>query len=296
MIEKKAYGKINIFLDVDSRRSDGYHNIKSIMQTVDWYDTVKVQKNSEQGIVVKCNNPNVPCDSSNIVYKVAKAFLDKIGIRCGITVEIEKNLPLAAGMAGGSSDGAATLEALNELFGFPLSLEELVLLTRNIGADIPFCLVGGTKLISGIGDIIEDVEGDFPDCYILCAKRDCDFVSTPAAYKKLDDIYGDFLKYSYHQELLKGVLTGIKENSIETVISSMYNVFEEISSETETKTEQIKYTMLQNGALGAMMSGSGPSVFGIYSNKQEAEAAGNVLLNMGIRARVCKPISKKGLN
>ena len=294
MITKKAYGKINIFLDIDSRKSNGYHNIKSIMQTVDWYDTVKVQKNSGREIVIKCNTPDVPCDSSNIAYKVAKAFLDKIGIHCGITVEIEKNIPMAAGMAGGSADGAATLEALNELLGFPLTFEELVSLSKNIGADIPFCLAGGTKLISGIGEIIETVEGDFPDCYILCAKRDCAFVSTPSAYKKLDEIYGNFSKYSYHQDLLKCILDGIKESRIENVASSMYNIFEEVSSGAEAKIEQIKSTMIKCGALGAMMSGSGPSVFGIYSNKQNAEAACNALTNMGIRARVCKPVSKKG--
>ena len=291
-VKKKAYGKINIFLDIESRKADGYHNIKSIMQTVDWYDEISVQNRTDSEIKISCSNSQIPCDKSNISYKVAKAFLDEIGSTSGVNIHIEKNIPISAGMAGGSADGAATLEALNELFNIPLSTENLISISKSIGADIPFCLIGGTKLIGGIGDIIEDTDSNLPNCFILCAKQDGQNISTPGAYKELDIIHQNFTSYSHHKTLLDNILLGIKEQNITTISQNVYNIFEETESARLANIAQIKDVMLKSGALCALMSGSGPSVFGIFTDEEKANFACGTLLNSKIQARVCKPINK----
>ncbi|MBQ7294093.1 MAG: 4-(cytidine 5'-diphospho)-2-C-methyl-D-erythritol kinase [Clostridia bacterium] len=291
-VKKKAYGKINLFLDIEERRNDGYHNIMSVMQTVDWCDTVSVSKNNDPEIKVISSNSGIPCDSSNIAYKVAKVFFEKLGIAPAVTIEIEKNIPIAAGMAGGSADGAATLEALNELFDSPFSQKDLILMSQNIGADIPFCLVKGTKLISGIGEIIENIEGSFPECFILCAKPNNVNISTPAAYRELDSVYRNFVGYSYEKNKLENLLMGIREENIEKITASMYNIFEKTQSAIDADVATIKSTMLKYGALGAMMSGSGPSVFGIFSDEAKANSACEFFKRNNIIARSCRPTTK----
>lgn len=291
-VKKKAYGKINLFLDIEERRNDGYHNIMSVMQTVDWCDTVSVSKNNDPEIKVISSNSGIPCDSSNIAYKVAKVFFEKLGIAPAVTIEIEKNIPIAAGMAGGSADGAATLEALNELFDSPFSQKDLILMSQNIGADIPFCLVKGTKLISGIGEIIENIEGSFPECFILCAKPNNVNISTPAAYRELDSVYRNFVGYSYEKNKLENLLMGIREENIEKITASMYNIFEKTQSAIDADVATIKSTMLKYGALGAMMSGSGPSVFGIFSDEAKANSACEFFKRNNIIARSCRPTRK----
>ena len=291
-VKKKAYGKINLFLDIEERRNDGYHNIMSVMQTVDWCDTVSVSKNNDPEIKVISSNSGIPCDSSNIAYKVAKVFFEKLGIAPAVTIEIEKNIPIAAGMAGGSADGAATLEALNELFDSPFSQKDLILMSQNIGADIPFCLVKGTKLISGIGEIIENIEGSFPECFILFAKPNNFNISTPAAYRELDSVYRNFVGYSYEKNKLENLLMGIREENIEKITASMYNIFEKTQSAIDADVATIKSTMLKYGALGAMMSGSGPSVFGIFSDEAKANSACEFFKRNNIIARSCRPTTK----
>jgi len=291
-VKKKAYGKINLFLDIEERRNDGYHNIMSVMQTVDWCDTVSVSKNNDPEIKVISSNSGIPCDSSNIAYKVAKVFFEKLGIAPAVTIEIEKNIPIAAGMAGGSADGAATLEALNELFDSPFSQKDLILMSQNIGADIPFCLVKGTKLISGIGEIIENIEGSFPECFILCAKPNNVNISTPAAYRELDSVCRNFVGYSYEKNKLENLLMGIREENIEKITASMYNIFEKTQSAIDADVVTIKSTMLKYGALGAMMSGSGPSVFGIFSDEAKANSACEFFKRNNIIARSCRPTTK----
>ncbi len=291
MVEKKAYAKINLFLDIESRRDDGYHNIKSIMQTIDWYDVIRVNLITHDGIKISSNDKRVPTDSSNIVYRAAKAFFGKLGYSDGISIEIEKSIPMSAGMAGGSADGAATLEALNEIYGFPFSVEELIQIGKDVGADIPFCVMGGTKLISGIGEIIEDC-GIIPDCYILCAKHSNIGVSTPMAYKELDNIYSDFVGYKYSKAKLDNIIKAIKDKRINEICGSMFNIFEEAIAADHASVKEIKTIMLNNGAKKAMMSGSGPSVFGIFTDYDNATKACDELQETGAAVKVCKPISK----
>ena len=291
MTEKKAYAKINLFLDIESRRTDGYHNIVSVMQTVDWYDVVRVAKAEGEGIYIRSNDENVPTDSSNIVFRAAKAFLNKLNISQGISIEIEKNIPISAGMAGGSSDGAATLEGLNELFGFPFSTEDLISIGKELGADIPFCIVGGTKLAGGIGEIIEDAPL-IPDCFIVCAKQGDDRVSTPEAYKALDDKYDGFYDRSFDRDRLDDVLGALAQKDIDGVCKSVFNIFEEVIIPNHKSVSALKQQMLDGGAKAALMSGSGPSVFGFFTEVEKAQIICENLKNQNVNARVCKPINK----
>ena len=291
MIEKKAYAKINLFLDIENLRNDGYHNIKSIMQTVDWYDTIQVEKGSHGNIKITSDDKTIPTDSSNIVYRVAKSFFNELGVSDGVSIHIEKNIPVSAGMAGGSADGAATLEALNELYGNPFYVEELMEIGKKSGADIPFCIVGGTKLISGIGDIIQDCP-QMPDCYIVCAKKSNIGVSTPQAYKELDNIYCDFVGYKYSKEKLDNILVSMENKDINGISESMFNIFEEAIAVEHASVKEIKSIMSKSGACKSMMSGSGPSVFGLFTDEETAHFVCNKLLKYGAQAKVCKPITK----
>jgi 4-diphosphocytidyl-2-C-methyl-D-erythritol kinase len=291
MIEKKAYAKINLFLDIESRREDGYHNIKSIMQTVNWFDIIRVDKSYYDGITITSDDRRVPTDSSNIVYRVAKAFLNELDCNDGISIDIEKHIPISAGMAGGSADGAATLEALNELYEFPFSVEELIRIGKNVGADIPFCIVGGTKLVSGIGDVIEDCEA-LHECHIVCAKMSNEGVSTPMAYKELDNIYCDFVGYNYSKNKLNNMITAIKNQDTKGLCSFMFNIFEEAIAVEHASVNQIKSIMSKYSPLKTMMSGSGPSVFGVFEDIESADKACLDLKKHGAAAKVCVPICK----
>lgn len=291
MTEKRAYAKINLFLDIESRRTDGYHNIKSIMQTVDWYDVIKVEKTQSDGIRITSDDKSIPIDSSNIVYRVAKSFLCELDCHDGIAIDIQKNIPISAGMAGGSADGAATLEALNELFDYPFSVEELIELGKNIGADIPFCLVGGTKITSGIGEIIEPC-ADMPECFIVCAKQGNNGVATPQAYKELDNKYDGFWNYKYNKLKLDTIITAIERKDIKEICKNTFNIFEEVIAKEHVSVNKLKKIMKSGGALSSMMSGSGPSVFGIFTDFKKAEKTLDSLLKCGAKARICKPISK----
>ncbi len=289
MVEIKAYAKINLFLDIESRREDGYHNIKSIMQSVDWYDVIRISENKDNPLIkIESNNKSVPTDESNIVYKVAKAFLSKCNICSGVNIYIEKNIPISAGMAGGSTDGAATLKAMNKLFGEPFSLNEMIDLTKPIGADIPFSLVGGTKIIKGIGDIIEGCH-NIPQCYFVCAKDNSASVSTPKAYKDLDVKYNDFKTYITSFKYEK-IIEAIKNSSVNDICDNIFNLFEEVIEPCEKSVILIKDILKKNGAMGAMMSGSGPSVFGVFDNLDAANLVANKLIKAGINAKACSPI------
>lgn len=291
MIEKKAYAKINLFLDIEKLRGDGYHNIKSVMQTIDWFDVIQVKKGIYDGIKITSNDKRLPTDSSNIVFRAARAFLNELDINEGIDIYVEKSIPVSAGMAGGSADGAATLEALNELYGFPFTTDELVKIGKNIGADIPFCIRGGTKKIGGIGDLMVDTS-PMPECIILCAKMPDAGVSTPQAYKELDNIYCDFVGYNYSREKLDGLIESMAAGDIKEMCENMFNIFEEAIAVEHSSVNQIKSIMKNYGAIKAMMSGSGPSVFGIFENESDAELACKDLKSKGAKAKICHPIAK----
>ena len=286
-LQTRAQGKINFYLDVLNKREDGYHNIKSVMQTVSLCDTVTLEASEgTDGIVIDitCSVPEIKCDSSNLIYRCAMAFLKKCGITCGyFKFHIEKNIPIAAGMAGGSADGAATLSLLNEAYGNPLSTDEMCALGSAIGADIPFCIMKGTCICEGIGEKITRLP-TLSGVDIVCA-IDSSSVSTPRAFSMLDAKYGTDCTDS--RDITK-LLNAIKSRDVMGISSNLYNKFEDVIVPENENIELIKSLFNKNGALSALMSGSGPSVFGIFLNENDAEKAKAALLEKGIRAYKCK--------
>ena len=190
MIKRSAFAKINLFLDIEGLRPDSYHNIISVMQSIDWADQIQMEKNTSGDILLSCSDPEIPSDQRNTAYKAAQLFFSTLQENSGVNIFIEKNIPHAAGMAGGSADAAAVLLGLNELYGEPFSREKLLGLGAKIGADVPFCMVGGTAITTGIGDNIEQI-APLSSCYIVCAKKG-EGVSTPRAYSALDQHFNTF--------------------------------------------------------------------------------------------------------
>ena len=284
-----AYGKINLYLDVLSRMENGYHNVDSIMQSVSLCDTIFLEITDIEGeniIEILTDTEKIPNDKTNLVYKCAERLLNLTktnGKRC--TFKIEKNIPIAAGMAGGSSDGAIAMKLLNEALGKPLTLEEMCTLGAKIGADIPFCLVGGTCHCQGIGDKLTRLE-PFSDIYMVCA-IDNSNVSTPVAFAMLDEKYGTEPEaYGKIDEMIEA----IKSKNTRAVASLLFNKFEDVIVPKNENVQLIKSILLKNGALGALMSGSGPSVFGIFDNEKSQMMAYEELKNCSIRAFLCKTI------
>lgn len=285
----KAYGKINLYLDVLDRLENGYHNVESVMQSVSLCDTVALEITDIQGeneieILTSCGK--IPNDKSNIVYKCAKKFLDFTNIsgkKC--VFSIEKNIPVAAGMAGGSSDGAIAMKLLNEACGNTLSYEELCKLGATVGADIPFCITGGTCVCKGIGDKITKIT-PFSDVYIVSAIDDSS-VSTPVAFSMLDEKYGTSCVSTND---ISHIVNAIESSDVKLVSSLLYNKFEDVIIPTNNNIESIKQIMLNNGALGAIMSGSGPSVFGIFLDENSQKKAYDALKNCSINTFLCKTI------
>ncbi|MBQ7353101.1 MAG: 4-(cytidine 5'-diphospho)-2-C-methyl-D-erythritol kinase [Clostridia bacterium] len=288
--EDFAPAKINLYLDVLSKMDSGYHNIDSIMQSVSLFDKVSLKishvNNQERIIEIESSSGKIPNDKSNIVYKCAEAILSHThtnGIICKFF--IEKNIPIAAGMAGGSSDGACAMKLLNTALGNPLSLSELCSIGAKIGADIPFCLTGKTAICQEIGDKITPITS-LSDALIVCA-IDNSSVSTPEAFKLLDEKYGTNCSPSNN---IEEIIQAINEGNISKIGRCLYNKFESVIEPDNKSITQIKATMLNNGAIGALMSGSGPSVFGIFTDENSQLKAFNELQNQSIRAFLCKTI------
>ncbi len=285
-----AYGKINLHLDVLNKMENGYHNIESIMQSVSLADVITLEisdaDTNESIIEIASDNNSVPTDKTNLVYKCADRFLKLTGVlgkRCIFT--IEKNIPIAAGMAGGSSDGATALKLMNEACGNLLSHQELCRLGATIGADIPFCLTGGTCICKGIGEDIARLK-DLKGIYLVSA-IDYSSVSTPFAFSLLDEKYGT---NNIGAKGLGGIIEAIEKESISDVASLLYNKFEEVIIPINPNVQKIKDIMMQCGALGTLMSGSGPSVFGIFSDENSQKIALEKLKNCSINAFLCKTV------
>lgn len=277
-LTRKAYAKINLGLDVIRRREDGYHEVKMIMQTVGIYDVLIFWKREEPGIIVETDKEELPGDESNLVYKAAKLLIDTYGIQQGVRIRLHKNIPMAAGMAGGSTDAAAVFHGMNELFALGMSEEEMCRLGVKIGADVPYCIQGGTALSEGIGEILTKL-ADAPDCYLLIAKPDID-VSTKYVYENL---HANELKE--HPDI-DGMRTAIEKGELSGVTERMENVLETVTVKKYPLIEKIKTFMKENGALNALMSGSGPTVFGIYETKEAAGRAGEDLKKTGLAKSV----------
>lgn len=282
-IKVKAYAKINLLLDIIYRRTDGYHDLFMIMQSIGIYDTVTVTETKSKKITITCNIDDIPLDEHNIAYKAAAAFFDSTKIKNkGVNIDIVKRIPHAAGMAGGSADGAGVLVALNELTGAGLSDDELCAVGVKIGADVPFCIKGGTLLAQGIGDVLNKVK-PLRKCYIVIAKPDCS-VNTASAYKQFDECG------KVHTPDKLGMLYAMQSRDLKEICSKMENVFEQFIA-VENKVE-IKDVMRANAALGVCMSGSGPTVFGIFDNKDSAEKCALELKPLAKDIAVTTPVSK----
>ncbi|MBQ9229500.1 MAG: 4-(cytidine 5'-diphospho)-2-C-methyl-D-erythritol kinase [Eubacterium sp.] len=278
----KAYAKINLLLDICALRKDGYHDLFMLMQSVGLYDTVTVERVKGRNITIFCDDSDVPTDEHNIAYKAAEAFFSDYKIRKtsrGLRITIQKRIPHAAGLAGGSADGAAVLTALNEIYGTGLTARELCATGVKIGADVPFCLTGGTLLSQGIGEILSPVK-PLRRCYIVLAKPD-QGVNTGAAFAQFDEFGKE------HAPDCLGMLCAVQARDLQAIAARMENVFEQFIEVPERI--YIKETMRSHGALGACMSGSGPTVFGLFENKADAEAAAAALSPLAKDIIVCTP-------
>ena len=270
-IELKSRAKINLSIDVLGKRPDGYHLVEMIMQTIDLFDNIKIFSLDEDKIIISSNSKEIPTDSSNIVYKAANLIKKEFDIKKGIEIYIDKNIPVAAGMAGGSSNAAAILVGLNKLWDLNLSNDELKKLGLKLGADVPFCIEGEASLAENIGEKLTNIDGLSEDVFILVCKPEL-FVSTKEVYEAVDS------KVIEKRPDNKLLIQLLKENNIELLSKNMYNVLESVTKEKYPVIDKIENTMIDNKALGAMMSGSVPTVFGLYSNKDDAEKCKKILL------------------
>lgn len=268
-IQERAYAKINIGLDVLRRRPDGYHEVKMIMQTVDIYDDLVLKRVAKPGIQLQTDKEELPVNRDNLIYRAAALLMEEKGITEGVKITLTKRIPIAAGMAGGSSDAAAALRGLNVLFDMGYSVEELQRLGVKLGADIPYCIVGGTMLSEGIGEILTPLPTP-PDAHLVVAKPDIN-VSTAFVYGNL------------HVERLKdhpdidGMVQALSGRDLQGICDRMGNVLETVTVREYPVIEEIKEVMIKNGALNALMSGSGPTVFGIFTDRKQAEETAAVI-------------------
>lgn len=276
----KANAKINLTLEVTGKRPDGYHELRSIMQSVSLHDIVTVSAEGES-TVISCDKPFIPCDERNIAFKAAEAFFKEYGSRFGIKIHIEKHIPSEAGLGGGSSDGAAVLAALNILSGKPFTEEKLIDIGAHVGADIPFCLKGGTQLCTGIGEIMEE-KPSLPLCHILIAKGS-EGISTAKAFAAID-------AYGFDKAPLE--LSVFEQSSIEKIAAKCMNDFEKAADIPEITT--IKNTMLSYGALCSVLSGSGSALYGIFTDSSAAHSCCQKLEKCGFFAFQSLP-EKQGL-
>lgn len=274
----EAMAKVNLGLDVLRRREDGYHEVRMIMQTVDLCDDLLFERTKQQGIVIETSQDGVPTDERNLVYKAADLLMNKYGVTGGLRVKLKKRIPMAAGMAGGSTDAAAAFVAVNELFELGLNRQELMELAVKVGADVPYCIMGGTALAEGIGEKLKALP-DAPECTLLIAKPDID-VSTKFVYENL---HADTLKE--HPDI-DGMLNAIYEQNLEGVAERLGNVLESVTVLEYPVIQELKDWMRAHGAENALMSGSGPTVFGIYREKSEALIACEALRKTGLAKQV----------
>lgn len=274
----RALAKINLGLDILRKREDGYHEVRMIMQTIQMYDVLKMKKVKKSGISLSVNYPYIPSDERNLVYKAAKLLMDEFQVKEGVDICLEKFIPVAAGMAGGSSDAAAAMVGINRLFKLGLSERELMDRAVNIGADVPYCIMRGTALAEGIGEKLTRI-AQIPDCFVLIGKPGIS-VSTKMAYESLQ-----LDKISSHPDI-DGMIRDIENGDLLTMTEKMGNVFEPGIIEKYPVIGEIKDLMEDNGALKAMMSGSGPTVFGIFDDREKMEVAAAVLRESGLAKTV----------
>ena len=274
----RAMAKINLGLDIIGKREDGYHEVRMIMQTIRMYDVLEIRKKSSPGISLSTNLPYIPCDERNLVYKAAKILMDEFHVEEGLSMKLTKSVPVAAGMAGGSSDAAAAFVGVNRLFHLGLSQEELMKRAVQVGADVPYCVMRGTALAEGIGEKLTRLP-DLPGCYILIGKPGIN-VSTRTAYENLD------LNEIRRRPDIDGMICDIKNKDLYSMTGKMENVFEPGIMAKYPVIREIRDLMEKQGALKATMSGSGPTVFGIFDDAGKMQNAARALKKSGLAKTV----------
>ena len=278
-LELKAYAKINLGLDIERKREDGYHELKTIMQQIDLYDVIKLYAEAESGgseeqgqILISCSDSLVPSNERNLAYKAARLLFDEFDITDAVLIEIEKNIPVSAGLAGGSTDAAAVLKGINEYFGLGLSQEELIERGVKLGADVPFCIMGGTAYAGGVGEELVPL-GVMDDYVVLVAVPDTR-VSTKWAYNAYDELAaGGNVRHPDIDQMR----AAIEMEDFGCIPEFLGNVLEYATIPEYPVISKVKNTMMQNGAAGALMSGSGPSVYGLFMDEEKAAKAYDVL-------------------
>lgn len=288
--ELKAYAKINLGLDVVRRLENGYHEVKMVMQTVDIYDVLTLEKipseelakkksvSTDEAIIVTTDSGELPTDENNLIYKAARLMRERFAIEEGVRIHLNKNIPIAAGMAGGSTDAAATLKGMKELFHLTCTLQDLQQIGVKIGADVPYCVMGGTALAEGIGEVLTPLV-PAPDCFLVVAKPDIN-VSTKYVYEHLDAS-----PIKSHPDI-DGMVASIAAGDLTGIIARLGNVLESVTVTAYPIIETIKTRMLESGAQGSLMSGSGPTVFGIFEEEETARKAYEQIQSEGLAKQV----------
>lgn len=264
-IDIDARAKINLTLDVLSKRPDGYHEVEMIMQSIDLKDHLEIELVPKKKIEISTDCKDLPTDDQNLVYKAAALMINKFDLDAGIRIKLNKEIPLAAGLAGGSADAAAMIIGINELFDLKKSEKELMAIGKSIGADVPFCIHGGTALARGIGEKITALRSA-PEFELLLVKPPC-FVSTKEVYNKLD------IKNINNRPDNRKVVKAIENQDVLNISKGLCNVLEDVTFSMHPELLKIKAWLLENGALGSLMSGSGPTVFGIFESKSDVNRA-----------------------
>lgn len=290
MLYETGNAKINLFLDVTSRRQDGYHDLHSCMQTVDLSDTITadIRQTSEgKHISLTCSDASLSCGEENLAYRAAALFMQAIGADAfDIRLHIEKRIPLSAGLGGGSADAAAVLRLLNRYYSAPFDHAQLCALGAKLGADVPFCITGGTCRCRGVGDILTQLQAP-PDYTVLIAK-DGEGMPTAEAFSLLDQRYGDFSSHEHRDpERIYAALSG---GNVSALADTVYNIFEDVIFPVRPRSLFLKRFLEKHGAVCALMSGSGPSVFGIFQSDARAEVCAATLRQSGIFAVVCRTV------
>ena len=271
-VEEKAYAKINLVLNIGDLRPDGYHDIQTIMQSLELHDDVTVEQTGGTGITVTASVDTIPTDESNLAVKAVKAFAAKTGVPAdGLSIHIEKRIPVAAGLGGGSSDAAATLRALNVLYETNLSVDELAEIGIEVGSDVPFCVHGGCAYVEGKGDMVVPTT-PMPQCIIVIGKPDL-AISTEKMYQRFDQA-----ELPQRADHTPEIMLGLRWENLKAVAESVGNAFEQVLMKNERNTvDMMKEVMNQFGTLGTAMTGSGPAVFGIFDNELYARVASETL-------------------
>ena len=276
----RAYGKINLGLDVLRRREDGYHEVRMIMQTVGLYDQIDLFFRKEPGIEIETNLSYLPVNENNLVYKAANLLMEEFQVKNGVFIRLRKLIPVAAGMAGGSSDAAAVLVGINKMFHLGLSMEELMERGVKIGADVPYCIMRGTALSEGIGEKLTPLP-PMPQCQVLLAKPAIS-VSTKYVYENL---HANELRPEEHPDI-DGMIEAIGRSDLLGISGRLGNILELVTARRYPVIEEIKGVMREYGALGAMMSGSGPTVFGLFEERGRAKEAADRIKELKLAKQV----------